>query len=76
MCGGLVWVFLMCCVDIELGWWLEKFECYFELFGGVVEVINDKLSECYFIEIIFGLLMDYSMVISYDLGNKVVEELK
>lgn len=71
-----MWVLFMWRVDIELGCWLEKFECYFELFGGVVEVINDKLSEWYFIEIILGLLMDYSMVISYDLGNKVVEELK
>lgn len=72
----MVWVLLMRRVDIELGWWLEKLECYLELLGGVVEVINDKLSEWYLIEIILGLLMDYSMVISYDFGNKVVEELK
>ncbi len=74
--GGSVWVLSTGRADTELGRWMEKTERHSELLGGAAEVITDKASERYLAETILGLSMDHSMATSYDLGNKVVEELK
>ncbi|WP_189405244.1 N-acetylmuramoyl-L-alanine amidase [Alteromonas halophila] len=74
--GGSVWVLSTGRADTELGRWMEKTERHSELLGGAAEVITDKASERYLAETILGLSMDHSMATSYDLGNKVVEEMK
>lgn len=74
--GGSVWVLSTGRADTELGRWMEKTERHSELLGGAAEVITDKASERYLAETILGLSMDHSMATSYNLGNKVVEEMK
>ncbi|MEW9798523.1 N-acetylmuramoyl-L-alanine amidase [Alteromonas sp. CYL-A6] len=74
--GGSVWVLSTRRADNELGRWMERTERHSELLGGAAEVITDKASERYLAETILGLSMDHSMATSYDLGSKVIEEMK
>ncbi len=74
--GASVWVLSMRRADNELGRWMERTERHSELLGGAAEVITDKASERYLTETILGLSMDHSMATSYDLSNKVIQEMK
>ncbi|RDV25624.1 AMIN domain-containing protein [Alteromonas aestuariivivens] len=74
--GASVWVLSMRRADNELGRWMERSERHSELLGGAAEVITDKASERYLTETILGLSMDHSMATSYDLSNKVIQEMK
>lgn len=73
--GGSVWVLSTGRADTELGRWMERTEQHSQLLGGAAEVITDKASERYLAETILGLSMDHSMAASYDLSNKVIQEL-
>lgn len=74
--GGSVWVLSMGRADSELGRWMERTERHSELLGGAAEVITDKANERYLAETILGLSMDHSMAASYDLGEKVVKQMR
>lgn len=74
--GGSVWVLSTGRAGTELGRWMERTERHSELLGGAAEVITDKASERYLAETILGLSMDHSMATSYDLGNKVIQEMR
>lgn len=74
--GASVWVLSMRRADNELGRWMERTERHSELLGGAAEVITDKASERYLTETILGLSMDHSMATSYDLSNKVIQEMR
>jgi N-acetylmuramoyl-L-alanine amidase len=74
--GGSVWVLSKGRADSELGRLLEQTERSSELLGAAADVIEDRDTERYFAETIFNMSMDLSRASSYELSNKVIDEMK
>lgn len=74
--GGSVWVLSKGRADSELGRLLERTERNSELLGSAANVIGDRDTERYFAETIFNMSMDLSRASSYDISNKVINEMK
>ncbi|MBF7074114.1 N-acetylmuramoyl-L-alanine amidase [Glaciecola sp. MH2013] len=74
--GGSVWVLSKGRADSELGRLLERTERDSQLLGSAADVIGDRDTERYFAETIFNMSMDLSRASSYDISNKVINEMK
>ncbi|WP_371193958.1 N-acetylmuramoyl-L-alanine amidase [Glaciecola sp. SC05] len=74
--GGSVWVLSKGRADSELGRLLEQTERSSELLGPAAEVIEDRDTERYFAETILNMSMDLFRASSYELSNKMINEMK
>ncbi len=74
--GGSVWVLSKGRADSELGRLLEQTERSSELLGPAADVIEDRDTERYFAETILNMSMDLFRSSSYELSNKVIDEMK
>lgn len=74
--GGSVWVLSKGRADSELGRLLEQTERSSELLGPAADVIEDRDTERYFAETILNMSMDLFRASSYELSNKMINEMK
>lgn len=74
--GASVWVLSMRRANSELGRWMERTEQHSELLGGAAEVIRDTANERYLAQAFLDMSMDHSLTTSYDLSQKVINQLK